>query len=85
MAICKICGQQVVAGEVYHTDCIGAEMDRVCENGKALLTAAIEDIPHVGNFCAHMDEGGYCTLSGEICCRRVHTSCPNWKWRGLGE
>ena len=26
MPKCKICGQPVVAGEVYHTDCIEAQM-----------------------------------------------------------
>lgn len=83
MAICKMCGGTVLAGEVYHTDCIGAEMDRLREENEALLSAAIEDIPHVGSYCAHLDKRGYCELVGQVCCRRVHAVCPDWKWRGL--
>ena len=85
MAICKICGMQVIAGEVYHTDCIGAEMDKARMKNEELLNAAINDIPHVGNYCAHLDENNMCSLVDQLCCRRIHTDCPDWKWRGLRE
>lgn len=50
---------------------------------RAKLEAAIADIPHVGNFCGHLYGGrGYCDLDGQICCRRVHTVCPSWIWKG---
>ena len=85
MAICKICGGQVVAGNVYHIDCIDAQINKLREENEALLEAAIEEIPHVGSYCAHLDGRGYCTLLGQICCRRVNTVCKDWKWRGLRE
>lgn len=48
------------------------------------LRQAIEDIPHVGNKCAHLERNsrGYCKVDGGICCYRVHTGCSNWEWRG---
>lgn len=50
-----------------------------------MLEKAIADIPHVGRFCAFLDERHYCKLTGQICCRQVNTVCPDWKWRGMGE
>lgn len=49
---------------------------------RAKLEAAIADIPHVGNFCGKLDGRGYCIRTGQICCRRVHTPCPEWIWKG---
>lgn len=47
------------------------------------LSAAIEDIPHVGNKCYYLDwSKGHCTKDRGICCYRVHTFCPSWRWRG---
>ena len=85
MAICKLCGMQVVVGEVYHADCAAAQIENIHECYKRLLDSAVEDIPHVGNYCAHLREDGKCDNSGEVCCKRVHTVCEDWKWRGMGE
>lgn len=52
------------------------------EEMKQVLEEAIADIPHVGRYCAFIDERRYCKLTGQICCRQVNTACPDWKWRG---
>lgn len=62
-----------------------ADLAMIVQAQADMLRAAIADIPHVGNFCAHMDKRGYCTLNNQVCCRKVHTPCETWKWRGETE
>lgn len=59
------------------------ESTKETQDLKRLLKAAIEDIPHVGNKCFFLDwNTGHCKKDKGICCYRVHTICPQWKWRG---
>ena len=59
--------------------------DSIIQEQRRLLEAAIADIPHVGKFCKSLDGRGYCAHTGQVCCRQVHTVCPEWEWRGTPE
>ena len=74
--------------DLYVERCVLLENE--LKQWKLQYEAAVADIPHVGMTCAYMRErkgaalGGYCEVTGAVCCRKVHTPCERWKWRGEG-
>lgn len=90
MAKCKICGLDVVVGDVYHSDCIAVELDKLRRENESLRQAVMR-IDLDCSECARSMEPVPCELSDFDCAECFHDcACKDcrdnskWVWKGEG-
>lgn len=91
MAKCKICGMPIILGDVYHTDCIGAEMDKLRrENEQLKADLKVSERHELCDFCTYGQTPGVCEI-GDFDCNTCPIDCMcktcdggnNFEWRGI--